>query len=278
MLRWLIGNEVRGLTREAIDSLWKAIVISDFASNAEKACLDRCIEYLWQLLEFTEDSEVVKEVTKKLIKRGTDYDLDGSRHRRFLATCYGQMDVMRRHVYIIRVYSGSTARDLVCNLLLVLKFGSNNRIKSLHVVEPSVSGRDWLSSSENEPIATSGPSQMSLKALIQGIVRLLQLISTYIEAGDEHYKVARNFPSHGSLIPGRSLRVYYNIENELRDTAVSPPFIRTNSQETIGQFRSRIANRLHFWKTLEQVGLVSPDEGVFIFEDIRILIRVNRSG
>ncbi|KAK5985116.1 hypothetical protein GCK32_004287, partial [Trichostrongylus colubriformis] len=296
------------LTLDGLKCLCHLIDSGDDRRFHDQAAV-RCIEYMWEVLELAENKEIVREVMQKLIEFGS-HNNDCSQYRLFLTTCYQRLDNLRTE-YFRRI--GQTA----CQSPSLSRSSPNTEQRELAVQQNSCrQGEsdcqrnvpqfkssqeticDAVFSSGSSSPASRSTAELSPVLLLRGIDRLLQLIAIFVESEDNLFFMPRHFPPHGGLVPGRPLRIYCRVEDDPADENCL--MFRTNSHEAIGQFRSRLSNRLHFrsigvykiyvqrgdksvevpcsheWKTLEQVGLASYRDGICEPEDIDILIRCPR--
>nr|CDJ93158.1 Peptidase C19 domain containing protein [Haemonchus contortus] len=296
------------LTLDGLKSLCHLIDSIDDRRFRDQAST-QCLEYLWEVLEVAENKEIVREVMQKLIEFGSRNN-DCSQYRLFLSICYQRLDNLRTE-YFRRI--GQTACPSP-NLSKSSASSDQQEVEALRnicrrpdsgckgdVAEPQNSQETiceaMFSCGSSSPPNRSA-SELSPLLLLRGIDRLLQLIAIFVESEDNLFFMPRHFPPHGALVPGRPLRIYCHVEDDPSEE--NALLFHTNSHEAIGQFRSRLSNRLHFrsigvykiyvqkgdksveipcsheWKTLEQVGLASFRDGICELENIDVTIRCPR--
>ncbi|KAK6024524.1 hypothetical protein OSTOST_09665 [Ostertagia ostertagi] len=310
------------LTLDGLKCLCHLIDTNDDKRFRDQASA-RCIEYMWEVLEVVENKEIVREVMQKLIEFGSRNN-DCSQYRLFLTTCYQRLDALRTEYFrrngqtpspspnLSKSSISSEPQELETAVNACRRSESDCKGEVSQLKNPQNASCDAVHphGSSNAPNHTT--LELSPLLLLRGMDRLLQLIAIFVESQDNLFFVSlfelgsftssclirfaqmpRHFPPHGGLVPGRPLRIYCRVEDDPADENCL--MFRTNSHETIGQFRSRLSNRLHFrsigvykiyvqkgdksveipcsheWKTLEQVGLASVRDGICETEDIDIL-------
>ncbi|VDO59911.1 unnamed protein product [Haemonchus placei] len=309
VFKWLIQNQVVEFSKEIWCHLWDTLSSSGSNYSSEMAASTQCLEYLWEVLEVAENKEIVREVMQKLIEFGSRNN-DCSQYRLFLSICYQRLDNLRTE-YFRRI--GQTACPSP-NLSKASASSDQQEVEALRNIcrRPDSGCKADVAEHKNSQeticetmfsCGSSSPpnrsaSELSALLLLRGIDRLLQLIAIFVESEDNLFFMPRHFPPHGALVPGRPLRIYCHIEDDPSEE--NALLFHTNSHEAIGQFRSRLSNRLHFrsigvykiyvqkgdksveipcsheWKTLEQVGLASFRDGICELENIDVTIRCPR--
>ncbi|KAK6054167.1 hypothetical protein COOONC_08328, partial [Cooperia oncophora] len=304
VLKWLFLNQVVEFSTEICNYLWETLSSGGSDHSSETKCLchlmdsnedrrfrdkasARCLEYMWELLEVAENKAIVREVMQKLIEFASR-NSDCSQYRLFLTTCYHRLDNLRT----------SEPRELEDQRNTCRQDESECKEDAAQAKTSQDTLCETLFSNGSSSPVNRSTAELSPILLLRGIDRLLQLIAIFVESEDNLFFMPRHYPPHGGLVPGRPLRIYCRIEDDPSDE--NSLMFRTNSHETIGQFRSRLSNRLHFrsigiyriyvqkgeksvevpcsheWKTLEQVGLASYRDGICETEDIDISIRCPR--
>ncbi|WKX94588.1 hypothetical protein Q1695_011679 [Nippostrongylus brasiliensis] len=264
----------------------------------------RCMDYMWEVLEVSENNEVADEIMQRLIEFGS-YEKDRLQYAIFLNVCNERlrasiMEHFRRNSQLRNPTANLSTSFLRCGI----KSGDPQREKS----DDNGDNEEDMQEAENsqdsvpcdEPSSSSTPpiGELSSQHILRRIHRLLQLIAIFVESEDNLFFMSRQYPPHGTLVPGRPLRISCRMEDD--PITESTLVLRTNSHESIGQFRSRLSNRLHFksvgsykiyvqrddkpveiqciheWKTLEQVGLATDRDGICESEEIEVVVRSSR--
>ncbi|VDL80601.1 unnamed protein product [Nippostrongylus brasiliensis] len=171
----------------------------------------RCMDYMWEVLEVSENNEVADEIMQRLIEFGS-YEKD------------------RLHCGI---KSGDPQREK-----------SDDNGDNEEDMQEAENSQDSVPCDEPSSSSTPPIGELSSQHILRRIHRLLQLIAIFVESEDNLFFMSRQYPPHGTLVPGRPLRISCRMEDD--PITESTLVLRTNSHESIGQFRSRLSNRLHF--------------------------------
>ncbi|CCW46007.1 UBA domain-containing protein [Caenorhabditis elegans] len=147
---------------------------------------------------------------------------------------------------------------------------------------------------------------MLTETIVRALNRLVRFMTRFVELGNEKNHMIRENPSHGSSISGHAVTFNIELKNDDDDIDCGLNAWKTlicDSSTTVGEFKVRIAKRLHFHEgmteftvhkreddltmgeanlrydflTLQSVKLASETDSVFLSEKLRILVKPKKS-